>query len=1478
MKARPNCPSAGGGRTPAAARSTGTRFPSQPPAAVVIRRGAIVALMATVAAGVTTGTCRANQDRPPAAGIELATFDVDATPPLGTRMAYNDVIRDADLPLRCRGIVLLGAGRPIVLCAVDWIGIGNAAHDAFRTALAEAAGTSADRVAVHALHQHDAPQADFTAEAILADLGVTSHRRFDGDFPRRVIAAAAAAIKAAVPRARPVTHAGFGASPVAEVASNRRLIGADGRIRGWRASATRDPALRAEPEGRIDPLVTTLAFFSGAEPVAVLTSYASHPQSYYRTGVPGPDFPGIARLLRSQDLPAALHVHFAGAAGNVAAGKYNDGTPANRVVLATRLAAGMRQAFAAAEAARRPLGPADVGFAGVPVVLEPRPDLDREELVARVKNNPDRGTLAAADALAWLTRAAERRPILVTCLRVGDVKMLHLPGELFVEYQLAAREMRPDLHVMVAAYGNYGPGYIGTARAYDEGGFEVDPASSFVGPQAEPVLMAAIRELLEAPEAGGEPAAAPAAGADHAADLPRIPQVPAAEARDTIRVAPGFDLELMAAEPLLASPVAIAWDEDGRLFVVEMRGYSEDRGARLGRVRLLHDDDGDGRPDRATVFADDLAWPTAICCHAGGVFVGDAPDIVFFRDTDGDGVADERRTVFTGFGTGNVQGLLNSFAFGLDGRIHGSASSGGGQVRRVDRSGGPAGPAVDLGGRDFSFHPRSLELRPETGGGQHGRSFDDAGDVYVCSNSDHAIRCMIEDRFLGRNPAFTPPSARESIAVDGPQAAVFRTSPVEPWRVLRTRLRASGLVPGTVEGGGRPAGYFTSATGITFVRGDACGDLRGRLVVGDVGSNLVHRKALRPHGAGVRAERIDEDSELLASRDVWFRPVQFANGPDGGLWIIDMQREVIEHPASLPPPIKRHLDLTSGRDTGRLWRLTAAGSPRRAAPRLSGASAADLVPLLDHPNGWHRDTALRLLLTRRDRSVIPALRQLVRSETASAVGRQQAAFALAGLESLADDDLLACLAADEPLLRAAGVRLVEGRAAAGGLSPAVSRLLVSLAAAEPEAGVRLRLALVAGELPAAPRLEILRTLLARDGADGWCRTAAFTSLPPGAAAEIVRGGLDRGTRAALPGLFAQIARRGNAAEQAAAVAAIAAIAAAAESPADRLAAADLLVDLDAALARAGFDLAQVEPRERTRELVAGLAAAAAAVALDRTSPAPLRSRAVRGMLLDPGGLTAATALLSADEPAAVAQAAIAACGESRLPAAADALLTAIAALDPAAASPAVTALLRDRPRALLLLEAIAAGTVDAAVLDGRQAASLRQFPDPEVRGRAVEVLGSPPPVDRGPLVAAYRASLPDGGDPDSGRRIFTAQCSGCHRVGTLGREIAPSLVAMQSRGAEAMLLGILDPNREVLPAYVAHTAVTGEGRVVTGIVVAESAASITLRTAAGTDHLLARDELESLTTSGLSLMPEGFERSIDPRGMADLLAFLMTAR
>jgi hypothetical protein len=437
---------------------------------------------------------RVESGAPPAGSLRVATFDIDVTPPVGSFLAYDAVTGKWDMGLRARGIVLLGAADPIVLCAIDWIGIANESHDVFRAAIAAAAGTGAARVAVHTLHQHDAPDSDFSAEKILEDAGLDA-RQYEGGFQRQVIADLQAAIREALSKAQPATHVGLGSAVVKEVASNRRILGPDGKVRGVRYTACKDADLRAEPEGTIDPVVSLLSLWNEDRPVAVLSYYATHPQSYYRTGVPNPDFPGLARFLRQMAAPEAMHVHFNGAGGNIGAGKYNDGSPANRLVLAERLADGMRRAWESTR--REPLSPDSVAWTVEPVVLPPAKHLSIPEFEAQVQaKDPTLATKGGASRLAWLRRAGGGHTIDVACLTLGHARILHMPGELFVEYQLAAKAQRPDLFVCMAAYGDYGPWYIGTAAAYEQGGYETSPGASNVAPEAEAVLMAAIRKLL----------------------------------------------------------------------------------------------------------------------------------------------------------------------------------------------------------------------------------------------------------------------------------------------------------------------------------------------------------------------------------------------------------------------------------------------------------------------------------------------------------------------------------------------------------------------------------------------------------------------------------------------------------------------------------------------------------------------------------------------------------------------------------------------------------------------------------------------------------------------------------------------------------------------------------------------------------------------------------------------------------------------
>lgn len=446
--------------------------------------------------------------------LRVGVFDVDASPPIGSPMAYN-ITREVTTPLSCRGIVLAGSGRPIVLCAIDWIGVGNDGHKVFREELARAVDTTPDRVAVHALHQHDAPWLDFSAGALVEELGIRD-TIFDNAFAREVIRRAAQGAAAALEKAKPVTNLAVGQGVVEQVASNRRILGADGKVKHVRYTATADPEVRAYPEGVIDRHLKSISFWNADQKLVTLTYYATHPQSYYRTGQANPDFPGMARNQRQQ-ATGVPHVHFNGAGGNIGAGKYNDGAPANRQVLADRVAAGMRSAW---EAERKvPLTAQDVSWRSLAVALPVARHLEEAKLLAQVRDEslPANRRILLAGKLIWLRRCQAGETIDIACLTLGGTRILHLPGELFVEYQLAAQQLRPDLFVAMASYGDYAPWYIGTAIAYEQGGYEPGADASLVAPDVEGVLVKTLKTLLDAEDRVIEPLGVAAGQAEAAA-------------------------------------------------------------------------------------------------------------------------------------------------------------------------------------------------------------------------------------------------------------------------------------------------------------------------------------------------------------------------------------------------------------------------------------------------------------------------------------------------------------------------------------------------------------------------------------------------------------------------------------------------------------------------------------------------------------------------------------------------------------------------------------------------------------------------------------------------------------------------------------------------------------------------------------------------------------------------------------------------
>lgn len=959
---------------------------------------------------------------------------------------------------------------------------------------------------------------------------------------------------------------------------------------------------------------------------------------------------------------------------------------------------------------------------------------------------------------------------------------------------------------------------------------------------------------------------------DYSAELPRVAPKEPADALKTFQPRPGFRVELVAGEPLIRSPVALDFDEDGRLFVAEFPEYNQYANPKFkghGCVKLLEDTRGDGKYDKATAYADDLDSPVAVACYGGGVFVGSVPHILYCKDTKGDGKADLRKSVFTGFARDEAgEAMLNSFRWGLDNRFHVSTNLAGGKVRRADDK---DGKPVDVRGQGFLFDPAALTFELTGGGGQHGMSLDDWGRTFVCDNSNPVHLVMYDGRYLARNPYVPAPAAAVNIAPEGKYTKLFRVSPNEPWRVLRTRLRKEGLVPGSDEGG-QPSGFFTGATGVTVYRGDAWPEeYRGNVFVGEVANNLVYRARLEPDGVGLKALRADKGVEFLASSDNWFRPVQFANGPDGCLYVIDMYRELIEGAKFLPPEILKHLDVSGGIDRGRIYRIVPEGFKRPKPPRLGKATTAELVALLEHPNGWHRDTASRLLYQRQDRTAVAPLKRLA-AESKSPLGRTHALYALDGLKALEAAQVVKALDDADTRVREQAVRLAERFEAAPGVRAKLGKMTD-----DADLRVRYQLAFslgsVGGEMPA----RALVKLATHDGADPWFRLAILTSAGD-CGGEVFRSLIaDKGVRgtahgkALLAGLAVQIGAANRANDVAAVVKALD------ELPdSEKALAQEVVRSLVSRQPAAGRDKLSGAAGGKAGAILADLLRDARKAAADDKRPPTERAAAVRTLGLAP---FAEARDLFADclkprQPQPVQAAALetlARFDDKGVPAL---VLAAWPGLSPQLRATAAETLFARPAWVGTFLDAVEAGKVKPGDVDPARIQLLQASGDKSLRERAAKLFAGTALSKRADVVASYQKALTLKGDAAKGKAIFKTVCSACHRLEGVGEEVGADLAAIRDRGTESMLLNILDPNREVLPKYLSYYLETDKGRTITGMITAETANGLTIRRADGTSETVLRVNIAELRSTGLSFMPEGLEKQVDVPGMADLLAYL----
>ena len=959
-----------------------------------------------------------------------------------------------------------------------------------------------------------------------------------------------------------------------------------------------------------------------------------------------------------------------------------------------------------------------------------------------------------------------------------------------------------------------------------------------------------------------------------AEEMPRIAATEPQDALKTFEVQQGFRLELVASEPMVSDPVDACFDENGRMFVAEMHGYPySQEPTRLnpkgggkpdaGIVRLLEDTDGDGRMDRSVVFADKLRWPTSVCCYDGGVFVLAPPTLWWFKDTTGDGKADIRHRVFDGFNRDNVQAVANNMKWGLDHRIY---VAGGRNPSVITKDGKEL---LKLGNIDFSFDPLSETVRPETGGVQFGHSFDDWGNRFVCSNSNHIQHVVVPYEYTSRETWSGPPAIK-SIAVEGAAAPVFRRSQAEPWRIVRTRRRVAdpkfaGLPPTEKVA----IGFFTSATSVTIYRGDAWPEeYRGQAFIGDVGGNLVHRKILEPDGVSFKARRADQNHEFLASTDNWFRPTNFVNAPDGTLYLLDMYRETIEHPYSIPEDIKEHLDLESGSDRGRIYRLVAKNGVRKPVEKLGGHSAKELAKRLASKNAWARETAYRLLWERHDKdNVAEEIHALWESK--QAVARVLALHCAATLNRrglvLHDYLLKAGIEDPHPEVRRIAYQLGQGRTNQIKDPPPEtnSRVLFAKAAYPPtgSSGVPLGFEQILfhedAYVSAVAANSNLAFLLVRGLTNGRHRLnadshrvllrAAKTPWFDSVINEICRRSV-RDVQGALDHLELNNELRLR-------------IARVARQHVDADYRGGLIVG--PVLDKAIDTVKSANSSEKEQILAIGLLAHGGSehrkFLQDLVEPgqsSAVQSEAVRGVI----GFLVEEGDQSWDRK----------WNSLTL----DPLLDKWSTIGPTVRKTIVEELVRSIPRTKVLLKEIKSGRVPARDIDPATRKFLTGHASSEIASAAKELLKPEPTASRKEVLAKYQPALDVAGEVAKGRELFLKKCSICHKVGDQGHLVAPEIVSVVNKSPNDLLIAILDPNREAQPNFTQYTVITKAGKVFTGMIAEETGASLTLRRAEGKQDVIRRADIAELVSSGKSLMPEGFEKDLSPEQIRDIIAFV----